>query len=184
MVDKQVQTRGQLTKRDYASIRYLRYCGLSQECIGERYSVSRQAVSRCIETYNLDAPVGELEAVKLEMLATFSETNRRLKLADVSHADHTRLCGIQTKQALALARLLKFGFEKEDKVMGRKSDEERQRILSMTDEEAMNELRRVAGLEHKFTGVGATKDTSGNKSCVDEPFSAQGDACPKTTGGD
>ena len=184
MVNIQVKTRCQLTERDHATIRYLRYCGLNQTSIGERFGVSRYVVAYCVHKYNLDAPIGELEAVKLEMLAAFRETNRRLCVAGISDSDHARLCGVQTKQALALARLLKLGVEEEDKEMGRKSDEERQRILSMTDEEAMNELRRVAGLEQKFAGSDAPSDTSENQSSADEPISIASDACPKAASGD
>ena len=63
--------------------------------------------------------------------------------------------------------------------MGRKSEAARQRILSMSDEEAMDELRRVAGLENKSAVSGEASPARGGEPDIAEPVSDKGALCAK-----
>lgn len=184
MVDNQVQTKAKLTQRDHCVIRYLRFCGYTQANIARKLNIGPYALAACIRQNRLDAPVGELEAVRLEMQAAYRETNRRLSQDDISDAEHIRLCGAQVKQGLAIARILPSDGHMEDETMSRKSEAARQRILSMSDEEAMDELRRMAGLENKSTESGNISPARRSEPDIAEPVSDQGAPGSKAAAGD
>lgn len=169
MLDNQDKTARRLSYRDHEAIRYFRYCGLTVSQIAQRLRVGTDAVNYRLRRYGLDAPVNEVEAVTLEMRAVFRETNRRLEEPDLSASDYVRLSTTQTKQALALLDVMSRGVILEDEEMSEASQTAKQRILALTDEEALHELRRVAGLEGKSAGFDETRRARASGSSEDEP---------------
>lgn len=184
MVENQNKIEQKLSARDHDEIRFLLYCGLSVRKIAMRLGATYEATVYRVRTYRLSRPVGALEAVKLEMLTAFRETNRRLAKTDLSDAEHARLCAVQVKQALALARFMPPQENLEEENMSLKSDAARQRILAMSDEEAFDELRSVAGLENKSADPCDAAIPGGGEPSIVQPFPDEGEPCTKAAAGE
>lgn len=183
MLENQDRTTRRLTQRDHDEIRYWRYCGLTIAEIAAKFDIGYNATRYRIAQYKLDAPVSAAEAVRLELAAAFRETNQRLAAPDITAADHARLCATQVRQADALIRAERTDPNTEDETMSRKSEAAQQRILAMSDEDALDELRRMAGLEHKSTGSCDTADARTGEPSVDESVSDTGDGSSETAAG-
>lgn len=183
MLDNQDKPDRKLNRGDHDMIRYLRSVGLTVPQIAKRLRVTEDAVIYRLRRYGLDEPVGELDAVRLQMQAAFRETNRRLEADSLSTADHARLCATQIRQALALVQVISRETILEDPVMSKESEAEKQRILALSDEEAMDELRRVAGLEHKKARPRQGAAAHGGRSLAVESISGAGDESTKAADG-
>jgi len=176
MVDKCGKTGRTLTARDHDEIRYLLYRGHSVQATADQLGATYDATRYRIMKYGLRAHITSFEAVQLEIMAAFRDTNRRLEASDLPAVDHARLCATQLKQGLALMRTLSTEGFSEDEDMSRKSEAARQRLLAMSDEDAFNELRRVAGLENKSAKPDRTIAEGSGEPLIDAPVSDTSDA--------
>lgn len=182
MVDNQEQKRRVLCRRDHSEIRYLRFCGLTARAIALHLGASYEAVRHRVNYYKLDRPVSEAEAVVMALEVSYRDTAARLRADDLSSADHGRLCATQVKLASALLRAMPGDFDTKEDNMSRKSDAERKRILDMSDEEAFDELRQMAGLERKSIAIEDKRDApKRGKSFVDERVYPESDGGPEAT---
>ena len=184
MVDNCITTERRLAARDHDEIRYLLYCGLSVEEVADRLGATYEATRYRVRQYGLNGPVTNLDAVRLELSSAFRDTNRRLEASDLTATDHARLCATQIKQAMALLRTLPTENFLEDEEMSRKSEAARQRLLAMSDEDALNELRRVAGLENKSAEPDEVINEGSGEPLIDASVSDEGDASAETASGE
>jgi len=184
MVENCSETERKLSARDHDEIRYLIYCGLTIAETAQKLDVNVNAVGYRVQTYGLNAPVIGVEVVQLELMAALRETNRRLVAPDVNAIDYARLCATQVKQILALARLLPNAEQTEEGTMIRKSEAAKQRFLALSDEDALNELRRVAGLENKSLGCDGHLSEGSGEPSDDESVYSEGDAGSKAATGE
>ena len=146
-----------LSRCDHLELSYLRFRGLTIAAIADRMGVTENAVLYRIRKYQLNRTFDQVEAVRLELLATFRETSRRLLSADISDAEYVRLCNSQAKQAHALLRVLPDQDEKGEEIVGKSMQADGSSMDMMNDEDMRNEIRRLVGLDTK--GLDGTKDS-------------------------
>jgi len=162
MVDNQEQTgdmvRGGLTARDCDEIRYLRFCGLNGSQIARKLGVARSTLHAFMVRNNLNAPIEAADAVYLEVLASFRDTNKRLTAVDLTASDHARLCATQVKLATLLMRFEREDSKLEEDGMSQKSKVACARLEAMNMEELRNEIRRLAGMELKALAGDSERD--------------------------
>lgn len=163
--------------RDIEDIRYLRFCGLSLRKIAERYGAAPSTIGDFVQRHNLDADLQLIEAVQLELRATYQRTCEALASVEMGSERHERLVALQMKQAAQLMRTSKKTTKSEEAEMSRKSEEALRRLNAMSDEELDNEIRRLAGLESKTSGnmAGTGTEPGCKETSASEPLPGSGD---------
>ena len=162
MVNNQDKARRRLTRYDHEELQCLRYRGYSIAAIAQRMGVSQSAVRYRFQEYGLDQPVSLVEAVRLELVAAFRETSRRMGQKDVSDAEHARLCGVQVKLGLALLRVPQTDMETGEDGMTNTMKGSASSLDKMSDEDKRNELRRLVGLDTKGVDGGILSGSAGS----------------------
>ena len=154
MVDNQDKAERRLSRYDHEELRYLRLRGFTATAIARRLGVSENAVRYRVRTYGLDTPVSVADTVRLELMAAFRETSRRLEAEDLIDAERARLCAVQAKQALALLRVLPEEARTEEDEVMTTNGTNRASLDMMDDEDMRDEIRRLVGLELQWRAVG------------------------------
>lgn len=183
MVDNQDKAERRLSRYDHEELRYLRLRGFTAEAIARRLGVSENAVRYRVRTYGLDTPVSVADTVRLELMAAFRETSRRLESEDLIDAERARLCAVQAKQALALLRVLPEEARTEEDEVMTTNGTNRASLDMMDDEDMRDEIRRLVGLETK--GVdgrdGKSAAQGGDEAVSGDALSVESSAGPATS---
>ena len=181
MVENQEQTRRPLGERDHDEIRYLRFCGLTVAQVAAHMGVGYDAVRYRIRHYALDAPISKEDAVTIELRVSMRKTSGWLQAEDLTIGDHGRLCATQVKLASVLMRAAPRNLKLEEDNMTTKSVAARARLEAMDKEELRNEVRRLAGMEHKALAGDIDRDgeRGGTQTPGAEPVLDECDGRPK-----
>lgn len=154
MVEKTVKRMRRLTAAYHDEIRHMVFLGWSMGAVSDRTGFDRATISHHVKAHHLDAPIGQIEAVKLAVLAAFRDTNKRLADENLDASEHAKLCMTQMRQAELLQRFGEEVGQKKGADMSTEQDNAGSRYRAMSREELQDELKRLVDLETKSEDAG------------------------------